>query len=144
MATRVEEDRTIQTGPSCSKLTMSLVNVSLKLWSLNMADMLIFLLKKKKCDIHVQKLLTRTVNILTTNELVKITMLWTTGPRLIKIRAVAGQSSSLNFALGLKVLSHFSKSATLTSRTLMWLGMVQHRASDQNLTSGQVSEVEEI
>ena len=32
--------------PSCSKLTMSLVNVSLKLWSLNMAYMLIFLLKK--------------------------------------------------------------------------------------------------
>ena len=33
-------------GLSCSKLTMSLVNVSLKLWSLNMAYMLIFLLKK--------------------------------------------------------------------------------------------------
>ena len=33
-------------GPSCSKLTMSLVNVSLKLLSLNMAYMLIFLLKK--------------------------------------------------------------------------------------------------
>ena len=37
-------------GPSCSKLTMSLVNVSLKLWSLNMAYTLIFL--------HLQKLLT--------------------------------------------------------------------------------------
>ena len=33
-------------GSSCSKLTMSLVNVSLNLWSLNMAYMLIFLLKK--------------------------------------------------------------------------------------------------
>ena len=35
-----------QPGPSCSKLTMSLVNVSLKIWSLSMAHMLIFLLKK--------------------------------------------------------------------------------------------------
>ena len=34
-------------GPSCSKLTMSLVNVSLKFRSLNMAYTLIFLLKKK-------------------------------------------------------------------------------------------------
>ena len=32
-------------GPSCSKLTMSVVNISLKLWSLNMAYTLIFLLK---------------------------------------------------------------------------------------------------
>ena len=34
-------------GPSCSKLTMSLVYVSLKLWSLNMAYRLNFLLKKE-------------------------------------------------------------------------------------------------
>ena len=33
-------------GPSCSKIIMSLVNVSLKLWSLNTAHTLIFLLKK--------------------------------------------------------------------------------------------------
>ena len=33
-------------GPSSSKLTMLLVNVSFKLWSLNMAYMLLFLLKK--------------------------------------------------------------------------------------------------
>ena len=32
--------------PTCLKLTMSLVNASVKLWSLNMAYMLIFLLKK--------------------------------------------------------------------------------------------------
>ena len=38
--------------PSCSKLTMSLVNVSLKFWSLNMAYTLIF------CWKNVQKLLT--------------------------------------------------------------------------------------
>ena len=82
-------------GPSCSKLTMSLVNVSLKFWSLNMAYTLIFLLKKmwvafafakathifsakNNCELDI--LLTRTVIILTINELVKLTMLWTTGP----------------------------------------------------------------
>ena len=58
---------------------MTLVNVSLKLWTLDIDYMLIFLLKK--CE----KLLTffsakipvntRTVNILTTNELVKLTIL---------------------------------------------------------------------
>ena len=37
-----------QLGPSCSKLTMSLVNVLLKLWSLNMPYMLIFFAEKFK------------------------------------------------------------------------------------------------
>ena len=36
----------VRPGPSCSKLTISLVNVPLKLWSLNMPYTLIFLLKK--------------------------------------------------------------------------------------------------
>ena len=61
-----------------------------------MAYAIIFLLKKCEQLLHLQKLLTfffqkkkiceldivltRTVNILTPNELVKITMLWTTGP----------------------------------------------------------------
>ena len=65
---------------------MSLVNVSLKLSSLNMAYMLIFLLKKcvfakaihmffskNTCELDI--VLTRTVNILTTNKLIKLTML---------------------------------------------------------------------
>ena len=65
---------------------MSLVKVSLKLVSLNMAYTLIFLLKKCEQLLRLQKLLTlfqkntcefdivltRTVNILTTNELVKL------------------------------------------------------------------------
>ena len=40
--------RTVEntSGPNCSKLTMSLVNVSLKLWSLNMAYTLIFFADK--------------------------------------------------------------------------------------------------
>ena len=68
---------------------MSLVNISLKLGSLNMAYTLIFLLTKCEQLLLLQKLhtffskntsefgivLTRTVNILTTNELVKLTML---------------------------------------------------------------------
>ena len=63
-------------GTSCSKLTMSLVNLSLKLSSLNIGYMLIILLKKKceklltffqqnTCELDV--LLTRTVINLTTN-----------------------------------------------------------------------------
>ena len=76
-------------GPNYSKLTMSLVNVSLKLSSLNMAYMLIFLLKnvssfcicksdshfvsKNTCELNT--VLTRTFNILTTNELVRLLML---------------------------------------------------------------------
>ena len=58
-----------------------------------MAYTLIFLLKKvakathiffvkNTCELNI--VLTRTVNILTTNELVKLTMLQTTGPRLVQ------------------------------------------------------------
>ena len=83
------------TGPSCSKLTMKLVtcNVSLKLWSLNIAYMQNFcwknvssfcicksysrLFSKNTCEFGI--VLSRTVNILTTNELVKLATLWTTG-----------------------------------------------------------------
>ena len=87
LSRRVDQyESTYWSGPSCSKLTMSLVNVSLKPWSLTMAYTLIFLLKKmwvaffskNTCEFGI--VLTRTVNILTTNELVKLTTLWTTGP----------------------------------------------------------------
>ena len=83
-------------GPSCSKLTMSSVNVSLKLRLVNMAYTLIFCWKKnmwvafakathiffqqKYLWIRLDTILTRTVHILVTNELVKLTMLWTTQP----------------------------------------------------------------
>ena len=89
-------------GSICSKLTMSLV--SLKFWSLDMAYTLIFLLKNastfcicshffNKKYLWIRYLLTRTVNILTTNELVKLTMLWTTGPRLLLLLTVLRQFS---------------------------------------------------
>ena len=70
-------------GPNCSKLTMSLVNVSLNLWSSNMAYMLIicksyshFFSAKTTCELDI--VLNRTVS----NELVKLTTLQTTGPWL--------------------------------------------------------------
>ena len=81
--------------PCCSELTMSLVNAPLKLRSLNMAYTLLLLLKKmwiafafarttqmffskkkkkttkkKNCELDI--VLTRTVKILTTDELVKL------------------------------------------------------------------------
>ena len=79
---------------------MSLVNVSLKLWSLKMAYMLIFLLKKCICKSYSyffskntcesDIVLTRTFIILTTNKLVKLTMLWTTGPWMVVIYTCPG------------------------------------------------------
>ena len=60
--------------PGCSKLMMSLVNVSLKLWCKSYSHFF----SKHTCELDI--VVTRTVNILTTNELVKITRLWTTGP----------------------------------------------------------------
>ena len=75
-----------QSGPSCSKVTMSLVNVSLKLCLLIMAYTLYFCWKNVNSTFFQQKhfliryVCTRTVNILTTNEPVKLMMIWTTGP----------------------------------------------------------------
>ena len=80
--------------PRCSKLTTSLVNVSLKFQTLISQISWYFLLKK--CVKLLQKLLSffrqkislyfayKVVKHLTSwplNELVKLTMLWTTGPR---------------------------------------------------------------
>ena len=74
---------------------MSLVNISFKLWSLNMQYTLVVLLKNMWVALlHLQKLLTffskntceldivltRTVNILTTNKLTEQMVLWITGP----------------------------------------------------------------
>ena len=61
------------------------VNVPLKLWLLNMAYTIIFFAEKceYKNTSEFDIVLTRTVNILTTDELVKITMLWTPGPRIL-------------------------------------------------------------
>ena len=72
-------DRT--SGPSCSKLTM-LVNIWLKVWSLNIPYTLIFaklLTFFRKNIFELDIVLTETVNILSTNELVKLMMLWKIG-----------------------------------------------------------------
>ena len=77
-------------GPSCSKLTVSLVKVSLKtlivkygiyanivdeknVSSLHLQKLLTFFSSKNTCELD--SVLTRTANILTTNELVKLTTL---------------------------------------------------------------------
>ena len=72
---------------------MSLLNVSLKLWSLNIACTLGIFAEKmwvafaksyshffSKNNYDLDIVLNRTVNILTTNKLVKLTMFWTTEP----------------------------------------------------------------
>ena len=78
------------TGPSCSKLTMLLVNESLKFTSSDMQICWNFLLKKmwvKLLTFFQQKNIrilyiesAKTVNEMTLYELVKLTTLWTTGP----------------------------------------------------------------
>ena len=81
-------------GPGCSKLTMSLVNDSLKFTSSDTQICWNFLLKKceysaKATHIFFQQKNIRilciesakTVNEMILNELVKLTTLWTTGPR---------------------------------------------------------------
>ena len=50
-----------------------------KMWELQ--KLLTFFFSKNTCKLDT--VLTRTVNVLTTNELVKLTMLWTTGPWLL-------------------------------------------------------------
>ena len=84
-------------GPSCSNLTMSLVNDSLKFTSSDTQICWFFFWWKMWVAFAVQKLLTffsknirilciksaKTVNEMTLNELVKLTMLWTTGPWIL-------------------------------------------------------------
>ena len=84
-------------GPSCSKLTTSLVNDSLKFKSSDTQICWNFLLKNvssfcsaKATHIFLAKNIgilyiesAKTVNEMTLNELVKLTTLWTTGPRCI-------------------------------------------------------------
>ena len=81
-------------GPSCSKLTMSLVNDSLKFTSSDTQIFWNFLLKNVSsfCSAKATHIFSaknirilyiesaKTVNEMTLNELVKLMMLWTTGP----------------------------------------------------------------
>ena len=121
---------------------MLLVNVSLKFWSLNMAYMLIFLLKKNvssfcicksyshffsknTCELDI--VLTRTVNILTINELVKLTTLWTTGPCCTCSRWVKGACyyficfcTSLTFPSSLSSLYVVYPFFSLSLRDTIW------------------------
>ena len=76
-------------GPSCSKLKMSLVNDSLKFTLSDTQICWNFLLKKCALATHIFSAKNirimfiesaKTVKEMTLNELVKLTMLWTTGP----------------------------------------------------------------
>ena len=69
---------TITPGPSCSKLKMSLVNHLLKFISSDMQICWNFLLKNIRI-LYIES--AKTVNEMTHNKLVKLMMLWTTGPR---------------------------------------------------------------
>ena len=90
-------ENTLRTRASCSKLTTSLVNVSLKFQTV-VSEIRQYVLLKKSEAFALQKLLSffstkifsvfgnKVVKHLTgwpLNELVKLTMLWTTGPRWI-------------------------------------------------------------
>ena len=84
-------------GSSCSKLTMSLVNDSLKFTSIDTQICWNFLLKNVSsfCSAKATHIFSaknirilyiesaKTVNEMTLNKLVKLTTLWTTGPRYI-------------------------------------------------------------
>ena len=85
------------TGPSCSKLTMSLVNDSLKFTSSDTQICRNFLLKNVSsfCNAKATHIFSaknirilciesaKTVNEMTLKELVKLTTLWTTGPWIL-------------------------------------------------------------
>ena len=88
---------TYYTGPSFSKLTMSLVNDSLKFTSSDTQICWNFLLKKCECKSYSHCLAknirilciesAKIVNEMALNELVKLTTLWTTGPRRFIVMA---------------------------------------------------------
>ena len=68
---------------------------------------------KNTCELDI--VLTRTVNILTTNDLVKLTMFWTTGPRCVY----------------LEVISYLEEELTLVS--LLMLSMLEKNCSRQHI-----------
>ena len=92
-----------RSGPSCSKLMTSLVNVSLKFTSSETQICWCFLLKKMWKATHIFSTKNirilyiesaKTVNEMTLNELVKLTTLWTTGPGNIAIVWMRGEGEN--------------------------------------------------
>ena len=90
-------------GPSCSKLTTSLVNDSLKFTSSDMQICWNFLLKNVSsfCSAKNIRILyiesAKTVNEMTLNELVKLTTLWTTGSRMSSQQSTKPSSKLLDY-----------------------------------------------
>ena len=60
-----------------------------KMW-VHLQKLLTFFFSKNTCELDT--VLTRTVNILTTNELIKLTMLWTTGLWCVNIEELKQRS----------------------------------------------------
>ena len=123
-------------GPSCSKQTMSLVNGLLKFTLSDMQICWNFLLKKMWVAFAVQKLLTffsakkirilyiestKTVKEMTLNELVKLTMLWTTGPRCIPFSCFQHVTVIFDDLYWI-LFSIITRSVELRHKVLWWLG----------------------
>ena len=119
-------------GPGCSKLTMSLVNVSLKFQTLISEIWQYFLLKKwekllqcksfshlfnKKFSVFAYKGVKQLMSW-PLNELVKLTMLWTTGPWCSSVRLYNRMYNNDYITHLVKVTKHFSTIlATLSRRS---------------------------
>ena len=98
----------LRSGPSCSKLTMSLVNDSLKFTSSDMQICWFFFCWKNVSSFCTAKAThifsaknirilyiesAKTVSEMTLNELVKLTMLWTTGPWELTFTTLSANSA---------------------------------------------------
>ena len=83
--------------PVVQNLTKLLPNVTLKFLSWNKANTLIFFPEKMKSISHFcrkninvsENTLAATFNEFVLNELVKLTILWTTGPRVLKVKMLS-------------------------------------------------------
>ena len=98
-------------GPSCSKLTTSLVNDSLKFtssdtqicWNFLLKKLLTFFFSKNIRVLYIES--AKTVKEITLNELVQLTTLWTTGPSIVFAivlslsSVLASASTNVSFAL---------------------------------------------
>ena len=112
----------LKTRPSCSKLTMSLVNDSLKFTSSDTQICWMFFCWKnvrsfcsaKATHIFFQQKNIRilyiesakTVNEMTLNELVKLTTLWTTGPRIWHLLQIVSVNKLWHFMQSVSIIEN--------------------------------------
>ena len=123
-------------GPGCSKLTTSLVNVSLKFQMLISEICQYFLLKK--CEKASLIFSIKNISIIgykvvkqlkrwPLNELVKLTMLWTTGPRKLNIQTSAnGQPDHLQTISHNQMCQTFANSQPKSNVTILVNSYIVH------------------